>query len=98
MVSAPPWREQTAWPRRGLVMATKSGPVEAETDGEAVAHSEVGAGAELHLALYRQMRLIRRFEDLVQSLFMKGEVHGTTHMYRGEEGGAVVVDSESGSG
>jgi acetoin:2,6-dichlorophenolindophenol oxidoreductase subunit alpha len=43
------------------------------------------------LDLYRGMRLIRRFEETVQSLFQKGEVHGTTHLYIGEEAGAVGV-------
>lgn len=43
------------------------------------------------LDLYRRMRLIRRFEETVQSLFQKGEVHGTTHLYIGEEAGAVGV-------
>ena len=37
------------------------------------------------LALYRRMRLIRRFEDSVQSLFQQGDVHGTTHLYSGQE-------------
>jgi TPP-dependent pyruvate/acetoin dehydrogenase alpha subunit len=41
--------------------------------------------------LYRRMRLIRRFEDTVQSLFTRGEVHGTTHLYSGQEAGAVGV-------
>jgi TPP-dependent pyruvate/acetoin dehydrogenase alpha subunit len=45
------------------------------------------------LDLYRRMRLIRRFEDLVQSLFLKSLVHGTTHLYSGEEAGAVGVAS-----
>jgi acetoin:2,6-dichlorophenolindophenol oxidoreductase subunit alpha len=45
------------------------------------------------LALYRQMRLIRRFEDTVQQLFQRGEVHGTTHLYSGMEAGAVGVGS-----
>jgi acetoin:2,6-dichlorophenolindophenol oxidoreductase subunit alpha len=43
--------------------------------------------------LYRRMRLIRDFEDAVQSLFMKGEVHGTTHLYTGQEASAVGVCS-----
>jgi len=43
--------------------------------------------------LYRRMRLIRRFEELVQELFLKGEVHGTTHLYIGQEAGAVGVAS-----
>jgi TPP-dependent pyruvate/acetoin dehydrogenase alpha subunit len=39
------------------------------------------------------MALIRRFEDEVQTLFQKGEVHGTTHLYSGQEAGAVGVCS-----
>jgi TPP-dependent pyruvate/acetoin dehydrogenase alpha subunit len=49
--------------------------------------------AEEGLALYRRMRLIRRFEDTIQSLFQKGEVHGTTHLYSGEEAVATGVCS-----
>jgi acetoin:2,6-dichlorophenolindophenol oxidoreductase subunit alpha len=44
---------------------------------------------ELHLELYRRMRMIRRFEDLVQALFLRGEVYGTTHLYSGQEAVAV---------
>ena len=40
---------------------------------------------ELYLDLYRKMLLIRRFEDLVQTLFLRGEVYGTTHLYSGQE-------------
>jgi TPP-dependent pyruvate/acetoin dehydrogenase alpha subunit len=49
--------------------------------------------AEQGLALYRRMLLIRRFEDTVQSLFMRGEVHGTTHLYSGQEAVAAGVAS-----
>jgi TPP-dependent pyruvate/acetoin dehydrogenase alpha subunit len=49
------------------------------------------------LAMYRRMRLIRSFEELVQALFLKGEVHGTTHLYIGEEAGAVGVGSALGA-
>src|SRR5690349_5248038 len=49
------------------------------------------------LALHRQMLLIRRFEDAVQSLFLKGEVHGTTHLYSGQEAVAVGVCSTLGA-
>ena len=38
---------------------------------------------------YRRMLLIRGFEDLVQSLFLRGEVYGTTHLYSGQEAVAV---------
>jgi TPP-dependent pyruvate/acetoin dehydrogenase alpha subunit len=45
------------------------------------------------LDLYRRMLLIRRFEDTVQELFLRGEVHGTTHLYSGQEAVAVGVCS-----
>ena len=48
---------------------------------------------ELYTAIYRQMLLIRGFEDLVQSLFLKGEVYGTTHLYSGQEAVATGVAS-----
>jgi len=48
-------------------------------------------GREELLALYRRMLLIRRFEEKVQSLFQAGEVHGTTHLYSGQEAVAVGV-------
>jgi len=44
---------------------------------------------ELYLDLYRRMRLIRGFEDLVQALFLRGEIYGTTHLYSGQEAVAV---------
>lgn len=45
------------------------------------------------LELYRTMRLIRRFEETVQALFLRGEVHGTTHLYIGQEAVATGVGS-----
>src|SRR5947199_8629724 len=47
----------------------------------------------LYTRIYRQMLLIRGFEDLVQSLFLKGEVYGTTHLYSGQEAIATGVAS-----
>ncbi len=59
--------------------------------------TETAGGAGLSdsqaLELYGRMLLIRRFEDTVQSLFEKGEVHGTTHLYSGQEAVAVGVCS-----
>jgi len=55
------------------------------------AAGEGGIDPDLGVELYRRMRLIRRFEDTIQSLFQKGEVHGTTHLYSGEEAVAVGV-------
>jgi TPP-dependent pyruvate/acetoin dehydrogenase alpha subunit len=48
---------------------------------------------ERDLALYRRMLLIRRFEEEVQALFLKGEIYGTTHLYNGQEASAVGVVS-----
>jgi TPP-dependent pyruvate/acetoin dehydrogenase alpha subunit len=48
---------------------------------------------ELYARLYRQMLLIRGFEDLVQSLVLAGEVYGTTHLYSGQEAVATGVAS-----
>ncbi|WP_028063894.1 thiamine pyrophosphate-dependent dehydrogenase E1 component subunit alpha [Solirubrobacter soli] len=48
------------------------------------------------LELYRTVRLIRRFEETVQRLFLRGEVHGTTHLYIGQEAVATGVGSALG--
>src|SRR5256884_6736279 len=48
---------------------------------------------ELYLDLYRTMVLIRGFEDLIQSLFLRGEIYGTTHLYSGQEAVAVGLAS-----
>jgi acetoin:2,6-dichlorophenolindophenol oxidoreductase subunit alpha len=53
----------------------------------------VAAEMELYVELYRRMLLIRGFEDLVQSLFLAGEVYGTTHLYSGQEAVATGVAS-----
>jgi TPP-dependent pyruvate/acetoin dehydrogenase alpha subunit len=49
--------------------------------------------ASLYLGFYRRMLLIRGFEDAVQSLFLKGHVHGTTHLCSGQEAVEVGVAS-----
>jgi TPP-dependent pyruvate/acetoin dehydrogenase alpha subunit len=54
-------------------------------------------GSDELLALYRRMTLIRQFEEAIQSLFQKGEVHGTTHLYSGQEAVAVGVCDALGS-
>jgi TPP-dependent pyruvate/acetoin dehydrogenase alpha subunit len=48
---------------------------------------------DLYTGIYRQMLVIRGFEDLVQSLFLAGEVYGTTHLYSGQEAVATGVAS-----
>jgi TPP-dependent pyruvate/acetoin dehydrogenase alpha subunit len=44
---------------------------------------------QLAVQLYRSMTLIRGLEDRVQSLFLRGEIYGTTHLYSGQEAVAV---------
>lgn len=51
--------------------------------------AHASAQIDLYLELYRRMQLIRGFEDLVQSLFLRGEIYGTTHLYSGQEAVAV---------
>ncbi len=46
--------------------------------------------------MYRRMLLIRGVEDRVQSLFLRGEVYGTTHLYSGQEAVAVGFASALG--
>src|SRR3954453_17862357 len=43
------------------------------------------------LQAYGRMLLIRRFEEEMQGLFLKGEVHGTTHLSSGQEAIPVGV-------
>jgi TPP-dependent pyruvate/acetoin dehydrogenase alpha subunit len=43
------------------------------------------------LAGYARMLLIREFEQAIQRLFLRGEVHGTTHLSAGQEAVAVGV-------
>ncbi|HEY3765169.1 MAG TPA: thiamine pyrophosphate-dependent dehydrogenase E1 component subunit alpha, partial [Gaiellales bacterium] len=45
------------------------------------------------LELYGRMVRIRAFEDEMQRLFLRGEVHGTVHLYTGQEACAVGVCS-----
>ena len=59
--------------------------------------TQAAPGAEIDAEgareLYRRMRLIRTFEDTVQQQFQKGNVHGTTHLYSGQEASGVGVCS-----
>jgi len=54
-----------------------------------VRRGAAASDTEFQLDLYRRMLTIRRFEDLVQALFLRGEVYGTTHLYSGQEAVAV---------
>jgi len=60
------------------------------------ADSAAGQDVDFHVGLYRRMLLIRRFEELVQSLFLRGEVYGTTHLCSGQEAVSVGFASALG--
>ena len=45
------------------------------------------------LKTFARMVLIREFENAMHRLFLRGEVHGTTHLYAGQEAVAVGVRS-----
>jgi len=51
---------------------------------------------ELYLELYRQMLFIRRFEEKVHDLFLRGQVYGSTHLCNGMEAVGVGVISALG--
>lgn len=50
-----------------------------------------GVDRDTALRLYRQVVRLRRFEDKVYQLFLKGELPGTVHQYQGQEAVAVGV-------
>ena len=53
----------------------------------------VGAERDLYVGLYRQLLLIRIFEQAVHDLFLRGEVYGSTHLCTGQEAVSVGVVS-----
>jgi len=61
--------------------------VEAGTDDGGSAGDQPAAADPFRL--YRQMLLIRRFEERVYRLFLEGEIPGTLHQYHGQEAVAV---------
>jgi len=64
-------------------------------DGDTAAAAPPG-DVDAYAELYRRMLLIRGFEDRVQSLFLRGEIYGTTHLYSGQEAVAVGFASSLG--
>jgi TPP-dependent pyruvate/acetoin dehydrogenase alpha subunit len=61
---------------------------EAQTDPRTAAALEAAAA---YVDRYRRMLEIRHFEDEIQRLFLRGEVHGTTHLCAGQEAVPVGV-------
>jgi len=47
--------------------------------------------ADKLLDLYRQLVLLRRFEERVYTIFLQGELPGTVHQYQGQEAVAVGI-------
>jgi TPP-dependent pyruvate/acetoin dehydrogenase alpha subunit len=65
----------------------------AETDRVGPSPIPAGESPVAYLDRYGRMRLIRRFEQEIQRLFLRGEVHGTTHLSAGQEAVPVGVCS-----
>lgn len=63
-----------------------------------MAVAEQRATEKTPLERYGRMFLIRQFEHAIHRLFLKGEVHGTTHLYAGQEAVAVGVTWALGPG
>jgi TPP-dependent pyruvate/acetoin dehydrogenase alpha subunit len=54
--------------------------------------SDTGEAAiEAYIDGYARMLLIREFETAMHRLFLRGEIHGTTHLYAGQEAVAVGI-------
>lgn len=70
--------------KEDLMTSTRPSPVTAAT-------SEIDR--EEGQRMYRMMHLIRAVELAIQKLFLRGEVHGTTHLYVGQEAVATGVCS-----
>ena len=66
---------------------------ETETERERDRSDQPGESPAEYLDRYGRMRLIRRFEEDIQRLFLKGEVHGTTHLSAGQEAVPVGICS-----
>jgi acetoin:2,6-dichlorophenolindophenol oxidoreductase subunit alpha len=63
----------------------------AEIVGRASGSRPVAREARDFLPAYARMLLIREFEQAIHRLFLKGEVHGTTHLSAGQEAVPVGV-------
>ena len=50
-----------------------------------------GLDNEKKISLYRTMLLSRHFEKKVNEMFMKGLIHGTTHLGVGQEANHAAV-------
>jgi TPP-dependent pyruvate/acetoin dehydrogenase alpha subunit len=61
------------------------------TDQTTTAGAAGSPELEPWLDRYGQMLLIREFENDMQRLFLKGEIHGTVHLYVGQEAVSVGV-------
>jgi pyruvate dehydrogenase E1 component alpha subunit len=73
-----------------MAVAKKASPIPPTapaSNGQGAAPPELGKGAEL--AVYRQMLLIRRFEEKAGQMYGMGLIGGFCHLYIGQE--AVVV-------
>ena len=65
-------------------MAKAAEPADGQADAGA-GDGRAGPGREGLVGLYRQMVLVRMFEESCQRSFRKGAIGGYLHVYRGQE-------------
>lgn len=65
-------------------------------ESQSLTNTSPSTDGVLGLSLYRKMFLIRRFEEIVGDLFLRGEIYGSMHLCIGEEAVSVGTLSEIG--
>ena len=75
----------------GVAVATRPRWAEERTASAGGSATPGPAEPDFLLSLYRQMVLIRQFEERVKYLFLEGIMPGTIHQYQGQEAVAVGV-------
>ena len=88
--------DQVAAEQGGPALGAAPAPPEPATtrSGQPRTAPRAPSGAAPMLELYGRMLLIRLFEREIHRLFLKGEVHGTTHLSAGQEAVPVGVCSK----
>jgi TPP-dependent pyruvate/acetoin dehydrogenase alpha subunit len=89
---AAPAQPPSATPAAPAQQSRATPPTPAQQSSATPAHTNAAAAdSAAFLEAYGRMCLIRRFENAMHRLFLAGEVHGTTHLYAGQEAVAVGV-------
>jgi pyruvate dehydrogenase E1 component alpha subunit len=80
-------------PLKGLILAKASAPAQDALILQPKAPMRFAASQDQLLELYREMLLIRRFEERAGQLYGLGLIGGFCHLYIGQEAVAVGLQS-----